>query len=89
MMVHVTGTKKSKWVDVTKGYLLVYFWIICILGGIKQHTANLMWDTLYYTNISYVQNTCVMGSFKQIHCYIHFVDNAKLLPKTHPKWHPL
>jgi hypothetical protein len=36
-----------------------------------------------------VQNACTQDLFLQIQWFIHFVNNARLLPKENPKWHPL
>jgi hypothetical protein len=44
---------------------------------------------LHITNNPMVQNACTQDSFLQIRWYIHFVNNARLLPKGNPKWHHL
>jgi hypothetical protein len=36
-----------------------------------------------------VQNTITHDYFLQIRHYIHFIDNACMLLKDNPKWHPL
>lgn len=44
---------------------------------------------MYHTYNPMVQNACTQDAFLQIRRYIHFLDNARLLPKTDPRWHPL
>lgn len=77
------------WIDVTPGFLLVYFGILCILGASGIRTVDLMWESSYGINIPFVQNACVSEGFLQVRRHIHFVDNSKIYGRNHPKWHPL
>jgi hypothetical protein len=79
----------KKWRNVTPGFILVFFGIICIIGATKIQKADLLYSTTYHTNKPMVQNACTHDSFLQIRRYIYFVDNARMLPKHDPKWHAL
>ena len=73
----------------TPGFILVFFGIICILGATKIRNADFLYSSMYHTYNPMVQNACTQDAFLQIRRYIHFLDNARLLPKTDPRWHPL
>jgi hypothetical protein len=77
------------WKNVTPGFILVFFGIICILGATKIRNADFLYSSAYHTNNPMVQNACTHNAFLQIRRYIHFVDNARLLPKSDPRWHHL
>jgi hypothetical protein len=71
------------------GFILVYFGIICIVGATKSQNANLLYLATYNIDNPMAHNPCTHNAFLQIWLYIHFVDNAGLLTKDDPKWHPL
>jgi hypothetical protein len=79
----------KKWRNVTPGFILVFFGIICILSATKIRNADFLYSSSYHTSNPMVQNACTQDSFLQIRRYIHFVNNASLLPKDNPKWHHL
>ncbi len=46
----------KKWRNVTSGFILVFFGIICILGATKMRNADFLYSTSYHTNNPMVQN---------------------------------
>ena len=76
-------------INVTRGFILVYFGILRILGASGIWIANIMGRTQYSLNIPIVQNTYVNDIFLHICRYIHFVENSKIYSRNHPRWHPL
>jgi len=89
---HITfsfHSKTNKWRNVTPGFLLVWFGILCILGASRIRTPDLAYESKYGLSIPLIQNACTRDSFRQIRQYIHFIDNETMKTKQHPQYHPL
>jgi hypothetical protein len=78
-----------EWVTVMVGYLTAWFSILILISAQSVQFWKIPWIEDTGWNIPFIQNTMPVHHFDQICRYPHFVDNKKLIPKSHCKWNPL
>jgi hypothetical protein len=48
----------KQWKHLSPGFILVYFWIICIVGATKIRNKDFLYSATHHTNNPIVQNEC-------------------------------